>query len=381
MARWRRVDRVALPALLLAIVWVPQAAARTSTTRLARYASAVVLATVVERALAVQPELEPATRLPLAPDGTGFGPDANIPIIGELVRIRIDEVLKPDGMLSVGGLVDVFVTGFLATGGQWLGIVDRQYVLYLQLPLSSAEQRRSTADIVQRYGGSGPVQLVDLESVYRVVDSSAGGAVLASSVRLPALRDTIAAAIRPTVAITKPGPLAALAGSVTLAADAHDDGGVASVQFKVDGAAVGPAIKTRPFEHAWFSKSVPNGTHSLVAVARDGHGHETMSAPVEFATVNTNVGPSVGGGTTWNATGWNCRSAQAVKTDPDGDPLVCEWHVGRAAAASAGPTAEAVGQVTTRVPDRTTPQHPRSHARSRSPAPTRGASPTPSPGR
>ncbi len=347
MARLCRMNRPPLLLVLVLLACGPQGFGDPSPTALARYASAVVVATVVEHAVALQPELVPVTRRPLEPDGTGLGPDASLPIVGTFVLIRIDEVLKPDGLLDVGRQVDVFVAGGgFDTSGQWHGTVGQQYVLYLQLPLYGAEQRRSSAVTVQRQRllpHPPDVVAIQLEHVYRVVASSAGGAAPASTVRLATLRDAIRAAIRPSVAITKPQPDATLTGYVMFAVDAHDDAGVASVQFLIDGVATGPVLRKRPFEYRWFSKSLPNGHHNVAAVARDGHGNESSAPPVGFTTANTNVGPNLSGGTTWDASGWNCRSANAVKHDPDGDPLVCHWHVGNSAAGECRPNCGGCG--------------------------------------
>ena len=90
----------------------------------------------------------------------------------------------------------------------------------------------------------------------------------------------------PTVSITAPTSGATVSGiSVTLSANASDDVGVAGVQFKVDGANVGPEDTIAPYSIAWNSTTVINGLHSLTAVARDAAGNSTTSAPVSV-TVN-----------------------------------------------------------------------------------------------
>jgi len=84
----------------------------------------------------------------------------------------------------------------------------------------------------------------------------------------------------PTVAITSPTSGASVSGTVNIVATASDDSGVAGVQFKVDGANVGAEDTVPPFAIAWNTAGVAGGDHTLVAVARDGAGNLSTSAPV-----------------------------------------------------------------------------------------------------
>jgi Concanavalin A-like lectin/glucanases superfamily/Galactose oxidase-like, Early set domain/Bacterial Ig domain len=91
----------------------------------------------------------------------------------------------------------------------------------------------------------------------------------------------------PTVSVSAPAAGATVSGaSVALSADASDDVGVASVQFRVDGTAVGAADTTNPFGVTWDSRTVANGSHDITAVAKDAAGNTTTSAAVTVTVSN-----------------------------------------------------------------------------------------------
>jgi hypothetical protein len=83
----------------------------------------------------------------------------------------------------------------------------------------------------------------------------------------------------PVVSMTAPAQ-GSVAGMVGLAAEASDEGGVASVEFLVDGEAYGPAVISEPYEASWHSRSATSGSHELSARATDFAGNVTVSAPV-----------------------------------------------------------------------------------------------------
>ncbi len=92
--------------------------------------------------------------------------------------------------------------------------------------------------------------------------------------------------VPPTVSVTAPQAGGEVSGTVTVSsATATDNVGVQGVQFKLDGALLGVEDTTAPYDVRWSSAGATNGTHSLVAVARDGHGNVTTSEPI-VVTVN-----------------------------------------------------------------------------------------------
>jgi hypothetical protein len=64
---------------------------------------------------------------------------------------------------------------------------------------------------------------------------------------------------------------------VDLVASATDDVGVAGVQFRIDGNAVGAEDTTAPYSVRWDIATSTAGGHSVTAVARDAAGNTTMS--------------------------------------------------------------------------------------------------------
>lgn len=76
-----------------------------------------------------------------------------------------------------------------------------------------------------------------------------------------------------------------VSGTIRFSATASSVGStIAGVQFKVDGVNVGAEVATLPYEFSWDSTTVPNGGHSLTAIARDTAG-KTLSSVVVGITV------------------------------------------------------------------------------------------------
>ena len=89
----------------------------------------------------------------------------------------------------------------------------------------------------------------------------------------------------PTVSMTNQA--GNVSGMVTLGANAGAKGTytVTSVQFQVDGTAVGAADTTAPYTIAWDSTSVADGAHQITAVVTDSANQSATSAAVSL-TVN-----------------------------------------------------------------------------------------------
>jgi len=95
----------------------------------------------------------------------------------------------------------------------------------------------------------------------------------------------------PTVSMTAPSQGATVNGTVSVSATATDDTGVIGVQFKLDGNNLGSEDFTAPYSISWNSTAVSNGAHTLTAVARDGAGNSTPSAPVSITVSNPDTTP------------------------------------------------------------------------------------------
>ena len=112
------------------------------------------------------------------------------------------------------------------------------------------------------------------------------GHVTAASVDVTVLNDAAA----PTVALSLASG-ATVGGSVSVVATAADDIGVVGVQFAIDGVSVGSEVATAPYELAWNTLGVGNGSHTVSATARDAAGHVTTASVV--VTVFNDVTPPV----------------------------------------------------------------------------------------
>jgi hypothetical protein len=92
----------------------------------------------------------------------------------------------------------------------------------------------------------------------------------------------------PSVSLTSPANGATVSGNVAVSASASDNVGVASVQFRLDGANLGAADTSAPYAVTWNTTLTGNGSHTLTAVARDAAGNTRISSPV---TVTVSNGP------------------------------------------------------------------------------------------
>ena len=97
----------------------------------------------------------------------------------------------------------------------------------------------------------------------------------------------------PTISITAPTEGATVSGStVTLSANANDNIGVTSVQFKITGDYDPPELSATPYTLTWDSTAVTDGTHTITAIASDAAGNTTTSASVNVTVNNNNGGTS-----------------------------------------------------------------------------------------
>ena len=96
----------------------------------------------------------------------------------------------------------------------------------------------------------------------------------------------------PTVSMTAPASGATVSGTVTVAANATDDVGVASMQFQLDGASLGSLVTTSPYSVLWDTTKSTSGQHALSAIARDAAGNSATGASVTV-TVNSATAPTI----------------------------------------------------------------------------------------
>lgn len=91
----------------------------------------------------------------------------------------------------------------------------------------------------------------------------------------------------PAVAISTPLPGALLRGTAAVTAAASDNVAVTTVQFKLDGAPLGPPDNLAPYAASWNTAASGDGAHSLTAVAWDAAGNASTSAAVAVTVDNT----------------------------------------------------------------------------------------------
>lgn len=117
------------------------------------------------------------------------------------------------------------------------------------------------------------------------------------------VNNVVADTTPPTVSASETGT----SGTITLSATASDNVGVAQVEFFVDGVSKG-VDAAAPYALNLNSTLLANGSHSLVATARDAAGNSANSATVTFSVNNTTTtqlivnGGFESGTANWSAT-------------------------------------------------------------------------------
>jgi hypothetical protein len=92
--------------------------------------------------------------------------------------------------------------------------------------------------------------------------------------------------IPPTVAITNPVANQTVSGTIPVSATATDDTAVTSVQFFLNGQALGGSVTTSPYAISWNTTTVTNGSYTLTALATDTANLTTLSSPVAVTVQN-----------------------------------------------------------------------------------------------
>jgi peptidoglycan/xylan/chitin deacetylase (PgdA/CDA1 family) len=101
----------------------------------------------------------------------------------------------------------------------------------------------------------------------------------------------------PSASITAPENGTTVEGTTPITADATDNVGVVSVRFFLDGVSLGS--KTEPtviggstYRWNWNTTAASVGEHTLTAVATDGDGNQTTTAPVTVNVVRDTTAPT-----------------------------------------------------------------------------------------
>ncbi len=90
----------------------------------------------------------------------------------------------------------------------------------------------------------------------------------------------------PTVSIVNPAAGQTVSGKVQVSATATDNVAVASVQFYLDGKALGAPVTSPPYAVSWETTAATSGTHTLTATATDTSGNVGQATPVKVTVEN-----------------------------------------------------------------------------------------------
>jgi Bacterial Ig domain len=239
---------------------------------------------------------------PIADEG-GFGVDGSSHLVtlkNSLVHLQpMDGVFKG----SIPGTVGIFEWGSMPSTGPNLALFNNVFrvdqnssELYLAPPPGKLVD---CANNVMIWLGSGPFpETLPLtfngRTCYTLMTGQAGldfwnAAVAKWRADHPSLLPDIAP---PVVSLFSPGIVGSstLTGTVNLTATAADDWAVGGVQFAMNGQNIGAEIRTpsplTKYTLSWDSTTLPNGTYTLTAVARDTSGHSTTSAGIAVTISN-----------------------------------------------------------------------------------------------
>ena len=137
----------------------------------------------------------------------------------------------------------------------------------------------------------------------------------------------------PTVALSAPAA-GEVSGTISINANASDNTGVAGVQFLPDGANLGAEDLVAPYSFSWNTTTVPNGTYTLSARARDASGNIATADNIVVSVNNdtepptiTITSPSAGtvqGTIDLNATASDNVGVMGVQFFIDGNPIGSE---------------------------------------------------------
>ncbi|MBP6913949.1 polysaccharide deacetylase family protein, partial [Candidatus Parcubacteria bacterium] len=101
---------------------------------------------------------------------------------------------------------------------------------------------------------------------------------------------TVADSIAPVISITSPTNFSTVSGIITISADATDNVGVVGVKFFVDGVQLGSEDMTAPYSTTLDTKTLANGSHTILARARDAVGNNA-AREITVTVNNTTVTP------------------------------------------------------------------------------------------
>jgi hypothetical protein len=170
-------------------------------------------------------------------------------------------------------------TGPLTFAGSFLLSNDRGTNLTIQT-IVAASSAGGTITGTDPYTYTPPATAVASDVfTYTIVDGA--GQTATGIVKVGVIPDIV----NPSVNISAPAAGSTVSGNVTITAVAGDNVGVVRVQFQVDGVQVGNILSS-PWSVSWDSRTVPDGDHTMSAIARDAAGNLGESPAVGFKVLN-----------------------------------------------------------------------------------------------
>jgi chitodextrinase len=225
---------------------------------------------------------------------TGLAPNTTYNYLIHTIDAAGNERVSNNGTFKTGAVADTVPpsapTGLAATAVlttqinlSWNASTDNVGVTGYQILRNGTQVGTSTTT---SFSDTGLSPSTTYSYAVKAVDAAAN----TSAVSAPASATTLTPdTTAPTVVLTAPSGSAPVSGTITISANASDDVGVAGVTFLVDNVVVGNEDTTSPYSVSWDTTAVSNGTHTIVARARDTSNNSTDSAPLTVTVSNTQI--------------------------------------------------------------------------------------------
>jgi hypothetical protein len=195
--------------------------------------------------------------------------------ISAAVSVRVDNtppvvaITAPAGGTAVGGSVTI-----TANASDGSGIAGVQFVID-GAPLGAEDTSAPYSAVWDTAAVSdGP------HTITAVARDNGGKTTVSAAVSVPVDNTP------PVAAITAPAGGTTVSGSITISADASDGGGIAGVQFLVDGVNLGAEDTSAPYSTTWDTTAAADGSHTVAAIARDAFGRTTTTGAVTVTVSN-----------------------------------------------------------------------------------------------
>ena len=127
---------------------------------------------------------------------------------------------------------------------------------------------------------------------------------------------------KPNASIINPVAGQKVSNTVQVSANASDKVGIRSVQFYLDGKALGAPATSAPYAISWDTTTATNGKHTLTATATDTSGNVGNAAPIEVTVQNPpEEGPCFVIDANVTSNGHGTTTTQAFTTAEGGEQL------------------------------------------------------------